>query len=258
LGEGISRDPIGEEEGGPNLYGFVGNDPVQIIDLHGLRWYVFRNRGPKAEAIAEAGDTVADLANLIGLDAAEYERWLTASSGSPMPNSSSQAMTGCEKFEVPNTVVAYWGGAVGGVGRWYVRWNSSVKYLRERGFKVDERHHQKGDKMRLTKILALESIGKELHGLYFWGHGYAPYPSSGLLSHGSWDPLLYYSSTGLYYHMALGLVFACDSNSGKTALMSTSGAAIWHGYTGTLNPFWPPFQPFHVNNFIEPGQQETW
>jgi uncharacterized protein RhaS with RHS repeats len=34
-GEGISRDPIGEK-GGINLYGYVGNDPVNAVDPLGL------------------------------------------------------------------------------------------------------------------------------------------------------------------------------------------------------------------------------
>jgi hypothetical protein len=35
LGEGISRDPIGER-GGLNLYGFVGNRPINEVDFLGL------------------------------------------------------------------------------------------------------------------------------------------------------------------------------------------------------------------------------
>jgi RHS repeat-associated protein len=33
----LSRDPLGEE-GGLNLYGFVGNGPVGRVDLFGLAW----------------------------------------------------------------------------------------------------------------------------------------------------------------------------------------------------------------------------
>jgi RHS repeat-associated protein len=38
LGRWISRDPIGEQ-GGINLYGYVGNNPVEIVDPLGLVWY---------------------------------------------------------------------------------------------------------------------------------------------------------------------------------------------------------------------------
>jgi len=39
-----SRDPI-EEEGGVNLYGFVGNDPTSNVDLLGLAGYFFDGTG---------------------------------------------------------------------------------------------------------------------------------------------------------------------------------------------------------------------
>jgi len=84
--------------------------------------------------------------------------------------------------------------------------------------------------------------------------GYAPYPSPGLVSESN-DALLMYASPSLYYHMALGLVFACDSNSGKSALMSGSAWEIWHGFDGTLVP--TPFMRYHAKHFIKPGQQET-
>jgi hypothetical protein len=252
-GRWLSRDPI-EEDGGANLYIFCGNESIDCWDVLGEAWKVERNGGAKASAIPEKGDTVADLANLIGLSYAEYEKWLTPASGTSLPQFWGQPLTGCEKFEIPNTVVAYWAGYGNGIGRWYVTWNSSVKYLRVRGFNVDNRFHKKGDKMTLTKIFISKSIAKELHGVYFWGHGWTPYPSSGLVSD-SGDDLLHYSSPGLYYKMALGLVFACDSNSGRRALMSGSRAEIWHGFTGTLCPV--PFMRYHAKHFIEPGQQAT-
>jgi RHS repeat-associated protein len=271
-GRWLSRDPIGEDGGfselggmyqldsvleprnEPYLYVFVGNDGINSIDSLGL-WKIDRKGGAKAPAEAELGDTIAGLADLIGLNAAEYEKWLTVPSGGTMPGSSGQQLTGCPTFEIPNTVVAYWAGWGRGVGKAYVKWNPSVKYLQARGFKVDASDHTKGARMALQKILVARSIEKELHGLYFWGHGYAPYPSSGLVSESS-DALLYYSSTGLYYHMALGLVFACDSNSGKSALMSGNTAEIWHGFSGTLYPL--PFMHYHAKNFIKAGQQATY
>ena len=38
LGRWISRDPV-EEEGGPNLYGFVGNRAISIVDTDGRQWF---------------------------------------------------------------------------------------------------------------------------------------------------------------------------------------------------------------------------
>ena len=37
LGRWLSRDPLGEM-GGRNLYGFVGNDAINIVDILGLEW----------------------------------------------------------------------------------------------------------------------------------------------------------------------------------------------------------------------------
>jgi hypothetical protein len=255
----VQRDPMSgfettlEPRNEPDLYVFVGNDAINSIDPFGL-WKIDRNGGTKAPALADPGDTIDSLADLIGLSASEYQRWLTPSSGTTMPSSSTQRLGGCEKFEIPNTVVAYWAGWGGGFGRWYVAWNSSVKYLRARGFYVDNQHHRKGDSLRLEKIFISRSIGKDLHGVYFWGHGSFPYPAQELISH-SHDTVLQFSNPSLYYHMALALVFACDSNSGKGALMSGNGSEIWHGFTGTLYPV--PFMRYHANHFIKPGQQAT-
>ncbi|MCX6886939.1 MAG: hypothetical protein NTX27_18080 [Verrucomicrobia bacterium] len=247
-------DPVFEPRNEPNLYAFVGNDGISYLDPLGL-WKIDRNGSAKAPVLAEPGDTIGSLAGLIGLSASEYQRWLTLSSGTAMPGSSSQRLGGCEKFEIPNTVVAYWAGWGGGIGRWYVTWNSSVNYLRARGFNVDNHHHQAGDTMGLQKMFTSKSMAKELQGVFFWGHGGPyPYPAQYLVSQ-SGDAVLAFSSPGLYYHMALGLVFACDSNSGKSALMSGSGGEIWHGYTGTLYPV--PFRRYHAKHFIKPGQQAT-
>lgn len=246
-------EPILEPRNEPYLYVFVGNDAVNSIDPFGL-WKIDRNGGAKAPALAEAGDTVADLANIIGLSAAEYQRWLTPGSGTAMPNSASQTLGGCEKFEIPNTVVSYWAGNLGWFGRAWVRWNSSVKYLRARGFNVDEQRHQRGNTWALQTIFISKSTAKELHGLYFWGHGSAPYPAQYLVSD-SGDAVLAFSSPGLYYHMGLGLVFACDSNSGQSALMSGNGSQIWKGFSGTLVPW--PFRAYHAKHYIHPGQQAT-
>ena len=63
-GRWLSRDPAEEDEGGPNLYGFVGNDPVDQIDDLGLvivgfygadTWFTFPNDGNvQMKAIADA------------------------------------------------------------------------------------------------------------------------------------------------------------------------------------------------------------
>ena len=236
----------------------VGNDGINSIDPFGL-WKIDRNGEAKAVANAEPGDTIMSLAQLIGLRTGEYEEWLTADAGTAMPRSWAQPLNGCEHFHIPNTVVAYWAGNLGWAGRAYVRWNSSVNYLGSLGFKVEDHHHKKGDTWGLAKIFMQRSMGKELHGVYFWGHGgrfgppgSSPYPAEDLFS-ANGDPVLAFSSPGLYYHMGLGLVFACDSNSGQSDLVS--GNAIWKGFTGTLVPW--PFRAYHAKHYIHHGDQAT-
>jgi len=252
-GSWLSRDPD-EEDGGDNVYGFAGNDDVDYYDIFGLKWTISRNGDETASAEPDAGDTIADLANMIGLKAEQFPMWLTVSSGNTLPSSTSQKMTGCEHFEVPNTVVAYWAGNLGWLGRWYVRWNPNVRYLRSLGFYVDDRHHQDGDVLALQGIFHSRSQAKQLQGFYFWGHGSAPYPAKWLMS-ASGDAVLQFASPGLFYQMGLGLVFCCDSNSGKSVLMSNNGSAIWNGYTGTLYPW--PFKAYKAKDYIHHGDQAT-
>jgi len=255
----LGRDPD-EEDGGDNMYGFVGNDGIDYYDIFGLKWTVSRNGDETASAESEAGDTIDDLANMIGLEAKEFPMWLTVSSGNSMPGSSSQKMTGCEHFEVPNTIEAYWAGNLGWLGRWYIRWNPNVRYLRSLGFHVEDHHFQDGvdDVWDLQKRLQPKSMAKQLQGLYFWGHGGSltppVYPAHDLFSD-TGVPLVDSGSTGLFYHMGLGLVFACDSNSLKSALESDNGAAIWNGYTGTLVPW--PFKAYKAKDYIHHGDQAT-
>jgi hypothetical protein len=53
--------------------------------------------------------------------------------------------------------------------------------------------------------------------------------------------------------MGLGLVFACDSNSGKDSMVTST--AIWKGFTGTLYPW--PFGAYQPNDYIQHGDQLT-
>ena len=255
----ISRDPAGEEEGGPNLYGFLANDGVNSIDDLGL-WDINRYYQEKAGARAKPGNTIMGLANRIGLRTGEYRDWLTADSGTAMPASWAQPLNGCEHFKIPNTVVAYWGGVGADYGKDWVQWYRSVIYLGMLGFHVDVRDHVIGDDLGLAKIFHEKSSAKELHGLYFWGEGIynrATKQYIGLASRPKpRDALVYRKYPGLEYGMALGLVFACGSNSGEIALMSLNPGQIWHGYTGILNPV-NPFQRFSVNHHIHRGNQGT-
>ena len=262
LGRFINRDPaveqgfsvlsnIVDQGDEKSLYNLAANNPINLFDILGLDWKIERNQRTKAKA-ETCGDTVADLANIIGLNVSDYKKWLNSDDGKPLPISSTKKL-GSRKFLIPNTVYAYWAGDLGKAGKVWVRWNSSISYLEKLGFKVYSTNHHAGKKLALQSILSSGANMKILHGLYFWGHGYAPYPSVGL-TNSDGEPMLYYSRINLSYKMALGLVFACDSNSGKSALFSNSPGGIWNGYSGTLYPLHPGY---HVSNWIRSGQQGT-
>ena len=159
------------------------------------------------------------------------------------------------KFWIPNVVVAYWGGSAGGFGKWWVDWDDGVTYLAALGFDAVEYNHVTGSKDTLQNVLQTDAKRQILDGLYVWGYGYAPFPSAGLVS-ASNDQLLIYAKAGLPYRLALGLVFACDSNSGKSDLSSGTGGSIWQGYSGRLVPVNNPDQ-YAVDNFIHSGDQDT-
>ena len=249
----VRRDPMPEIEflqsarNEPYLYAFAGNDPVNSIDFAGL-WKIERAGQDKASAKPDSGDTIAGLAGIIGLNASEYRNWLSLVGPTRMPTSVSQPITQCSEFRIPNTVMAYFGGNVGGVGRWWVAWSFSVNYLQERGFNVPNFHHTPGDSGRLEDELVKFGGAKKLHGLYFWGHG-----NTSMLASKEGDVLVDYEDLKLPYKMALGLVFACDSNSGKNLFMSGNG--IWHGYTGILVP--AAYWTYHAETYIHPGDQAT-
>jgi RHS repeat-associated protein len=101
-GRWIGRDPS-EEEGGPNLYGFAGNDPVDFYDILGLAWSVSRTGRARAIATPQSGDTVASLATQLSLNANEYQLWLKPSGPTQMPASANTPINGCSQFLVPNT-----------------------------------------------------------------------------------------------------------------------------------------------------------
>jgi uncharacterized protein RhaS with RHS repeats len=65
LGRWLSRDPIGEN-GGLNLYGFVGNDPVNFWDPLGLIRYGFYSTGSDKNAFQARAEKGAGVTNSKG------------------------------------------------------------------------------------------------------------------------------------------------------------------------------------------------
>ena len=106
-----SRDPSAEE-GGINLYGAMGNAPVNYIDCLGLEWFrPFRTGKARSDVGGDCGDTVRDLAKKLRLDPAEYKKWLKPAYAfsDPLPSSVDAKLTKPSVFTVPNTVVVSYG-----------------------------------------------------------------------------------------------------------------------------------------------------
>jgi RHS repeat-associated protein len=293
IGRYLRVDPMKFEGGDVNLYTYARHNPLTRIDPFGLKWEISRDGGTKASAIVCDG-TVDELAQEIGLDVNQYTEWLSPGPAYRLPSSSTDRITYGE-YGIPNTVFAYWAGNFNGlgIGRWFMNWGSSISYLRELGFGVIEHHHIHGSQDDLAPELQGLTQKRLLHGFYFVGHG----DEGGLsyvhkwrgpiyvwFSHFSRDELVldYFAihpSNGLVdshvfsYGLALGLVFACESNHGRYPLMHDfpRPGAIWQGYDGLftvvlekredMGPYYDSEaevpRPYHVQHWIQPGDQGT-
>lgn len=166
-GRWLNRDPI-EENGGLNLYGFVGNDPINSVDMLGM-WQI--NRDPnkeKAIAVAESGDTVSSLSQEIHLDASEFAFWLTPVKNGKTPVSIDEEM--CGTYEIPNTIYAVWNGHYGGMGRFLEGFGGVTGEYSQFGYHVVS---DTSNPFASTMFNVLKKYWEEgaLQGFYFMGHG---------------------------------------------------------------------------------------
>lgn len=232
----IPRDPIQTAENSNN-YRFVDNNPVIYVDPTGL-WKIERDGGEYAYARADPGDTIEKLASIIGLEANDYEKWLTQFQingyvmGSPWPTSVTQQLPGCSLYKIPNTVIAWWAGVLGGFGKGWVMWDTDVGTFNKRGFHVIET--DPGTAGRLEGLIAGLERRKQLHGWFSWSHGYV----GGILTDADQMKALFgydsdYANWHPRYRMAIGIIFACESASARNDFSSN---AIFWGKNGTLVP----------------------
>ncbi len=82
-----SRDPI-EEEGGLNLYGFVGNDGVSRWDFLGLAVGVWEDYKVVGKSFINGIPRVASVGFRVGLPAPNFNPLISPLPGVPLPNSS--------------------------------------------------------------------------------------------------------------------------------------------------------------------------
>src|SRR5439155_284085 len=85
------------------LYLFNANNALSFIDPFGLKWRVHREvEANRALATCDCGDTVAQLAELVRLNAKEYQKWLKAAGSSSLPASADTPLGQGSTFTVPN------------------------------------------------------------------------------------------------------------------------------------------------------------
>jgi hypothetical protein len=163
----LSKDPI-EEEGGPNLYGFVGNNGINYSDYLG-QWLIRRFGADRALATTECGDTIASLAKRIGLDENEYANWLKAVDGGGMTLSPTQPLDAGRIFSIPNKVLVVLGGSL----NWLdydlllLRATALATTALDDGYSVAYFDYRT-QPFTKADILAQR---QNLHGVMFMGHG---------------------------------------------------------------------------------------
>ncbi len=265
LGRFLQRDP-NEYDDGMSLYQYVGSNPHNRLDPEGL-WILARAGASLGTGTAERPDrpsqydTISSLAPKIGLDLGSWKRWIT------IPGGKLQTLEGIKtlfdlqgttkmcpgaKVRFPNVVLAYWGGELGGFGKWWVRWGSDVSTLRARGFHVIE---GKGwSSQHFEGYIRHAQADRILHGLFFWGHAN---PREVLLDSAHKDDDSYrsqYSEWHPHYRMGLGILFACDTASARADF--SSKAKFW-GKQGVLVPHGFHLFGTRVARLIPPGVQGT-
>jgi len=159
-----SRDPI-EEEGGMNLYGFVGNDGVKNLDYLGMWTEVYRTGESWATTCAESGDTWQKLANKLHLETKDVDKWVANFRAldffGPSPG---------KIYLVPNTTIVFGTSAVNTWGYIFYHMkttlNEAERIDKSEGFKVIK--EMPNDNAVLFK--GLWNV-PGLYKLYFGGHG---------------------------------------------------------------------------------------
>lgn len=140
---------------------------------------------------------------------------------------------------IPNTVVAYWAGDMGGLGRtWvYKDWYSHLSSFEKLGYKIIKTHFSSKSSPTYEYQLQLEkeSNAATLYGTIFWGHGnkYSTDAEIGVKPFATYRCTMVYSHLALRYAPAFAYIYACESNSGKDAF---NNPLDWIGFDGLLVP----------------------
>jgi RHS repeat-associated protein len=108
IGRWCSEDTIGFRGRDTNLVRYARSNIIELIDPSGLYWVI--TRVGQSRAIAKnlnPNDTILQLAKALLLNEEEYNQWLKAEDGKPLPDSEYNEINSCRRFSVPNTAVYY-------------------------------------------------------------------------------------------------------------------------------------------------------
>ena len=251
-------------------------DDTVKYEVQESHWEVTRNSAQTtAIAVSGTGDTILNLAVEIGLEPNEFLNWLTVNTPTLRLEDNTEVpveeltigskLAGGQVVRVPNTIYMAWFGEMTllgiPLGQVYMSWFDNQSRLASLGFKVetfDNDTYSKFDagKAKQDFYCDIQSLStqKELHGMYFMGHGtpttinsedtrvYTQGPKWNILYGNVKDVFDPYShikdwtiGSALQYHLGALLIQACDSDGGDIRkLVSLNG--IFSGKTGT---YWP-------------------
>jgi hypothetical protein len=208
-------------------------NPINYTDATGL-WKIERKGGPLAEAIMEEGDTIQGLADKIGMDPDEWEKWLTVKENGSFHLSVIGHFTvntglysgGCsDKFFVPNTILSLWLGELGDIGKLSVDWGGDNNWLRSKGYNVVEHGATGFPPAALYKFFhdSSSSAAKELYGFFYTGHGGPDEISDNRGYSASYKDM----SDALSYRLGFELLNACEGGWSST----DTNVPVWHQET---------------------------
>jgi RHS repeat-associated protein len=255
-GRWLGRDPI-EEDGGINLFDFVGNSPLSRADALGLKWQINRNGGDRAIVSCESGDTVWDLAKIIGLDPGEYKTWLKAKDGGELPRTTLDPLKCNRSFDVPNKVVIVISGDI----NWL-----AYDIIILRAMELHEAAEHDGYSVRFmdygassfTKADVLAQK-QDLHGFMFFGHGEVSIPiispsdtpGQFVIEKVTWQEIAAPEMIANNYHYGVVLAKFCSSSVGHWD-SDASFNGLGEVTLGTVTtPVMPPLQVWRLKRALE-------
>ena len=238
-------------------------------------WSVERwNTDSRARAAAKDGCTVAELANLVGLDSSEFHSWLTANQNAEIELfdgsvktldelTATDVLASSRVLFVPNTIYAaycYDPSRYSEFG-----WFENLEGFRNLGFNVqtfyNNNNYTNSDTAKydfLDDIGTLSSTGS-LQGVYLTGHGSTtsfgfnvPNNDDPLMWASSWGPMwtVNYAGTqnypfdpsswsiraALQYRLGAACIYACESEIACSVLCSGASSAIQFGFSDPVYP----------------------